>query len=155
MATIMHGVRRNFKADYSQGNYKYYKNGYTKYTKSSGKTVLDANDDASTVYLDNESRMPTKKEFTELLNKCTWKWTTLNDIKGLQVTGQNGNSIFLPAAGEYNGSKNNGTSCNYWSSSLDSTYDFYASTLTGYPSGSANVSVSYRDYGFSVRSVHP
>lgn len=44
-------------------------------------------------------RLPTKAEFDELLNRCTWIWTSYKGINGYKVTGPNGNSIFLPAAG--------------------------------------------------------
>ena len=42
-------------------------------------------------------RMPTAEEQQELLENCSWEWTTLNGVGGMQVTGPNGNSIFLPA----------------------------------------------------------
>ena len=35
----------------------------------------------------------------ELRNSCTLTWTTQNGVNGYTVTGANGNSIFLPAAG--------------------------------------------------------
>lgn len=54
-------------------------------------------------------RTPSKANLEELWSKCTWKWTTQNGVKGYKVTGPNGNSIFLPAAGYVS-----------WSSSLDS-----------------------------------
>ncbi|MBO7228047.1 MAG: hypothetical protein J6V33_10770 [Bacteroidales bacterium] len=44
-------------------------------------------------------RLPTKAEMEELKNKCTWTWITQSGVKGYKVTGPNGNSIFLPAAG--------------------------------------------------------
>ena len=44
-------------------------------------------------------RLPTKKEQDELRMWCTWHWTTLDGVDGFKVTGKNGNSIFLPAAG--------------------------------------------------------
>lgn len=44
-------------------------------------------------------RMPTKEEMYELIEKCTLKWTTIDGHNGYKVTGPNGNSIFLPAAG--------------------------------------------------------
>lgn len=40
-------------------------------------------------------RLPTNEQFEELRNKCSWSWTG----RGYKVTGPNGNSIFLPAAG--------------------------------------------------------
>ena len=44
-------------------------------------------------------RLPTKMEQDELRMCCTWQWTTLDGVDGFKVTGRNGNSIFLPAAG--------------------------------------------------------
>ena len=66
-------------------------------------------------------RMPTKKEFEELLKNCDRKWTTLNGVNGYRVTGKNGNSIFLPAAGRrYGTSLHNAVEYgNFWSSSPD------------------------------------
>ena len=46
------------------------------------------------------SRLPTRAEADELINKCKWEY---NDRKkGYKVTGPNGNSIFLPLGGEKN-----------------------------------------------------
>lgn len=50
----------------------------------------------------NGWRLPTSSEFYELRDGCTWEWTSLNGVNGYRVTGNNGNSIFLPAAGGYN-----------------------------------------------------
>ena len=44
------------------------------------KTVLDLEDDAAHVNLDGSWRMPTLAECQELLNKCTWTWTTQNGV---------------------------------------------------------------------------
>ena len=45
-------------------------------------------------------RIPTKAEFDELKEKCTWTWVNQNGRNGYKVTSKiNGNSIFLPAAG--------------------------------------------------------
>ena len=43
--------------------------------------------------------MPTDAEWTELMDQCSWTWTTISGVNGRKVTGPNGNSIFLPAAG--------------------------------------------------------
>ena len=40
-------------------------------------------------------KLPTKEQFKELKSKCSWTWKG----DGYRVTGSNGNSIFLPAAG--------------------------------------------------------
>ena len=44
-------------------------------------------------------RTPTCKELEELLNKCSWEYTTPGGVAGYKVTGPNGNSIFLPLGG--------------------------------------------------------
>lgn len=53
--------------------------------------------DAATANWGGNWRMPTKEEIEELEIECTWKWTTLNGIKGYKITGPNSNNIFLPA----------------------------------------------------------
>ena len=42
---------------------------------------------------------PTKDDMQELLNICDWSWTELNGVKGFNIKGPNGNTMFLPAAG--------------------------------------------------------
>ena len=52
-------------------------------------------------------RMPTRAEFNELLDtvNCTWAFDSLNGKMGYKITSlKNGNFIFLPAAGLYDGS---------------------------------------------------
>ena len=41
-------------------------------------------------------RMPTKREFEELVNKCTWTWMTINGVNGYKIMASNGNHIFIP-----------------------------------------------------------
>lgn len=62
-------------------------------------SVLESCDDAATVLWDKDWRLPTKEEFQELIDKCKWEWTRINYHWGYNVTGPNGNSIFLPAGG--------------------------------------------------------
>ena len=102
-------------------------------------------------------RMPTDEEWTWLMYNCTWTWS--DNPYGYTVTSKvNGNSIFLPAAGDhYWGKDSYGY---YWSSSL---HDGYSSSLhDGYSSyayllsfDSAGVDTSYSDryFGYSVRPV--
>ncbi len=78
--------------------------GMTKYNTTDGKTVLDAADDAATANWagwGGKWRMPTAAEQQELINECTWAWTTLNGMNGYRVTSKKdtSKSIFLPAAG--------------------------------------------------------
>ena len=56
--------------------------------------------DAATANWGGDWRMPTKTEQFELINNCTWSWTTQNGVEGYKVVSKrNGNYIFLPAAG--------------------------------------------------------
>lgn len=55
--------------------------------------------DVARVHWGGTWRLPTKDEFQELIDKCTWTWTSQGAHNGYKVTGKNGRSIFLPAAG--------------------------------------------------------
>ncbi len=59
----------------------------------------DGDTDIAQAKLGKGWRMPRKSEIKEMVSKCKRKWTTLNGIKGIKVTGPNGNSIFIPASG--------------------------------------------------------
>lgn len=59
-------------------------------------------------------RMPTKSEFDELMSYCNWNKTS----DGFYVTGPNGRSIFLPAAGNAGG-RQYAFAGFYWSSTID------------------------------------
>ena len=119
------------KSNYRWSTYKWY-NGrcvtMTKYcaNRSDGtvdnKTVLDPEDDVAHVKWGGTWRMPTMVELYELYTNCTWTWTTQNGVYGCKVTGPNGNSIFLPAAGcRYRTEADSrGSYSYYWSSSLGS-----------------------------------
>ena len=151
------------KTTYDYSTYKWCNGSYdtmTKYCTDSdygtvdNKTVLDPEDDAAAVNMGGSWRMPTAEEQKELIDECTWTWTTLNGVNGYNVEGSNGNSIFLPAAGcRYDGDLLDAGSLGYyWSSSLgtgdsDGAYNLHFSS----------VDVVWNDYdrssGRSVRGV--
>ena len=151
------------KSNYEWSTYKWCngsQNTMTKYCTNSdygtvdNKTVLEPEDDVAHVKWGGSWRMPTIEEQRELLNNCDWEWTTLNDVNGYRVTGPNGNSIFLPAAGFRYGTGvhyrvKNG---NYWSSSSRSEYSYSAYYLNFYDGGYF-WSTSLRFNGYSVRPV--
>ncbi|WP_314951917.1 hypothetical protein [Tannerella forsythia] len=120
------------------------------------KTTLEAADDAATRKLGSLWRMPTKEEIRELLDHCTWNWTTQDGVNGCEVKGPNGNSIFLPAAGYREGSVliNAGSEGYYWSSSLSTAISSIARRLD-FGSDGHDWYSSLRYYGFSVRPVRP
>lgn len=66
--------------------------------------------------------LPTKDEWQELIDKCSWSWTVRDGIGGRLVTGPSGKSIFLPASGvEMNQQLHIlGTTGLYWTSSMPS-----------------------------------
>ena len=120
------------------------------------KTTLEAADDAATRKLGSLWRMPTKEEIRELLDHCTWNWTTQDGVNGCEVKGPNGNSIFLPAAGYRGGSElgSAGGGGDYWSSSLSTADSRYARRLD-FDSGVLGWGNGNRYFGFSVRPVRP
>lgn len=142
------------KSSYTWSNYKYghSQNGsFSKYDTDK-KTVLESEDDAATVSLGGTWRMATYSEWKELREKCSWKWTTRNGVNGMQVTGSNGNSIFLPAAGWYDTSiTNKGTYGAYWTST-DSGVQGMASGVD-FISGDKDYSAIARCMGRSIRPV--
>ena len=155
------------KSEYRWTNYKFRTSGnsyanvtFSKYNTESGrgvldnKTRLDYSDDAARQNWGGRWRMPTKAECEELVNKCTWTWTTQGGHNGYKVTSKtNGNSIFLPAAGHRNGSSPYliGSNGFYWSSSLDNpwrAYNMYFDFDNHY-----HMDYTNRSLGLSVRPV--
>ena len=109
--------------------------------------------DAATINWSGDWRMPTITEMQELIDNCTWTWTTQNGVSGYKVTSKtNGNSIFLPAAGSRYGASltNAGNDGYYWSSRPSS--NVYAYYLTFF-SISREVRDYYRYRGYSIRPV--
>ena len=150
------------KEDYSWSTYKYCNGSYdsmTKYCTDSdygtidNKTTLEPEDDVAHVQWGGSWRMPTKAEQDELRNNCTWNWTTLNGVNGYRITGPNGNSIFLPAAGYRDGTevRFQGSDGGYLSSSLSSYHSYDAYNLHF---GSRYYDWFYY-YRYSGRSVRP
>ena len=99
-------------------------------------------------------RMPTKAEFDELLKNCDWEWTTLDGMNGYKVTGRNGNSIFLSAAGWRDGTSlyYAGVYGLYWSSTPYG-YDSRFAYGLDFGSGYLDWDRGYRNLGISVRPV--
>ena len=151
------------KSKYDWSTYKFevgtdYRGPFSKYVTLSSygtvdnKTVLDSEDDAARANWGSSWCMPTDAEWVELRENCTLTWTTQNGVNGRLVTGPNGNSIFLPAAGYRMSNLSDAGSCGYyWSSSL---YTGYKACYFEF--GSNNVkgtSDRARSYGHPVRPV--
>ena len=143
--------------DYSWVTYKWgTESNMTKYNNTDSKTTLEAADDAATAKLGSPWRMPTNDEIQELIDKCTWTWTTQDGVKGYEVKGPNGNSIFLPVAGNRTGSRldHAGVYGYYRSSSLSTGNSNKARGLY-FNSSKRGLDIFGRCYGFTVRPVCP
>ena len=103
--------------------------------------------------------MPTIVEQQELINICIWDWITQNEVKGYKVTGPNGNSVFLPAAGfmDQDGLGGVGDEALYWSSSSHSSWSYAAYVHYFYSDIVINEEdiISSRCMGHLVRPVCP
>lgn len=99
-------------------------------------------------------RCPTYDELNELRTNCSWTWTKQDGVNGYKVTGNNGNSIFLPAAGQRDSGSLNGAGSwgLYWSSSPYMYIDFTGFSL-GFNSDGHDMYYSYCSDGLSVRLV--
>ena len=100
-------------------------------------------------------RMPTKAEWQELIDNCTWKWTKQGGNRGYKVTSKkNGNNIFLPAAGCRDGSKLISIDIcgSYWSSTSSDSGTRQACALHFFLT-QHYLEYNYRHYGLSIRPV--
>ena len=72
--------------------------------------------------------MPTIDEFEELFSECTKEWVEQDGVAGYKLTGPNGNSIFLPAAGTrtQNTISGQGTNGYYLSGSINASDNQFA-----------------------------
>ena len=149
------------KKNYTWDNYKFGNNtdNLTKYNAQDQLTTLLPEDDAVHVNWGNNWRMPTEAEYQELINNITSEWVT--DYNGTGVSGrlfsaENGNTLFLPAAGiafesqflfEYSGS--------YWTASLNQEYAYqsYNLYIIGGEDEALDTYSIERFIGFPIRGV--
>lgn len=103
-------------------------------------------------------RMPTLKEYQELINNCRIVSTSIDNVRGKKITGKNGNSIFLPASGAYMifsaGDKIDngvGESVNYW---LSTPASDSKNCLYNISDDMSNV-LTYNRYDFYSMCIRP
>lgn len=154
------------KTSFSWSGYKYCNRAANKLTKyctksyygnngfTDNRTVLEYGDDAAAANLTGNWRMPTVEEWNELATNCTWTSATVKGVNGCLITGKNGNTLFLPAAGYRDGaSLYDADEAYYWTSSLDvnspdDAWFFY------FGDGHRSRYDYYRSMGRSVRPVY-
>lgn len=133
-----------------------------------GKATLSQYDDAAQQIWGGDWRMPTKEEFQELVDKCTWTY----GFGGYRITGPNGNSIWLPFSGFRkgeivfaedgkieSGTNSQGTEGYLWATAVNESNPMYASAFTYRKYN--NITQSYvfdnmtRKDGLAIRPVCP
>lgn len=121
-------------------------------------TVLQQEDDVASVAWGGDWCIPSRAQWQELLENTTNTKVTQNGVVGRRFTASNGNSLFLPAAGEFN----NGTvvDCGwYLSNTLSLTYNYNNSAWGLYFSLAWDSNHCYmasnmtRCFGHSIRPV--
>lgn len=125
-----------------------------------GETFTGTNYDVAHVKWGDQWRTPTREEWKELIENCTWAWTAIGDVCGCRATSKTtGNSIFFPAAGNMVDEKHthDQTGCFLWTSSeYDDTPDVecrnYRANLDA--TNQAADGYDYPEVGFNVRAVY-
>lgn len=105
--------------------------------------------------------MPSLEKLRELADNCIKTWTTQNGVNGQLLTGSNGGTIFLPAAGiqSWYGPNYEGKECYFWSSSFwpgdvnSGSPHWYQAYSYYFYSENTSWNTFYRYIGFSVRAI--
>ena len=105
-------------------------------------------------------RIATQSEYLELITACLWTWEERNGYYGYEITGPNGNSIFLPCTGYRRElswySSNKGY---YWTGTMRPTSSHYPYVLIfdaadkGLNTTDTGLTDPFRSYGCAIRPV--
>lgn len=150
------------KDDYTWPYYKFCSSGSSymvtkyclleKFGKVDNKKVLDPEDDVAHVEWGGTWHMPDFDNILELIEKCSWKWTSVDGVSGYKVTGPNGNIVFFPASRgkiAYNIFPAPGS---YWTRTLSENYNHQALMLSFSEEHVAYYAQDRSD-GYTVRAV--
>lgn len=151
------------KTNYTWDTYKWgIFNALSRYNDSDNKTELKDygyEDDAARAKLGKDWRIPTRSEWQELFDNCTYtkvdnyNWTSVSGwLFTSKKTNHTNKSIFLPAAGRISGSTLHSDEGHYWSASRDTekadqAWELYFAGLY------IDISTYERCSGLSVRPV--
>ena len=120
-----------------------------------GSDIAGTQYDVAHVKWGGSWRMPSHDQNKDLLDKCTYEWTTLNGVNGEKFTSKkNGGTIFLPAAGYcfHDNLSAGGMQGYYWLSTQYPSRSYYAYYLLFF-SGNVYQHLGDRSNGQSVRPV--
>lgn len=107
------------------------------------------------IQLNENWLLPTEEQYEELKSLCTWEWETENMQTGYSITGPNGGSIFLPAAGcvlEKTGYKYGNQFGYYWIGGRPMSSEAYAKELI-IGRNEINIETGRKTIGRSIRPV--
>ena len=118
--------------------------------------VLEECDDAASVLWGGGWRIPTYRQWKELIHNCTLDGPHVNGVNDWAFVGPNGNRLVLPFAGYNGGTTVSGYYGYYWSSSLYSEYpDDSGSAWLFFNEGNEyDMSFDFRNLGLTIRPVH-
>ena len=147
------------KNEYKESNYVWYNGSNAnirKYNSTDNILTLESADDVAHAEWGGDWRMPTKDEFQELLDECTWTWKDNGYEVKSNKTGFTENKIFIPAAGiiSTDGLGSVGTLGYYWTSSINSEKWFgaYGVMIMSFMKSMTDLQ---RNEGLTVRPVCP
>ena len=120
---------------------------------ASGDIYRTANDVANSAWSGSVT-LPTAADFEELFSLCSKEWTVVDGVSGYRLTGPNGNSIFLPAAGSrtINSVENAGLAGEYATGSINPTNGEFAISFRFDASGSSRTTTPLYQ-ALSIRPV--
>lgn len=128
-----------------------------------GTTITGTPYDVAHAKWGEQWRMPTREEFNELINSCTWQATGINGVTGMLGTSKvNGNTIFFPCAGNMVDDKHthDGTNAFLWTAtevefqpgaSNQECRNYRACLDVNYQMADG---YDYPEVGFNVRAVY-
>ena len=128
----------------------------TNYNRDVSEIAGNPEYDIATNLWNERWQIPTKEQWQELIDECTWEYQHDSDhnLHGYLVTGTNGNSIYLPMYNYIIGTNEPGESeypGYYWSSTEQNDYHAYCMYL--YTSSYSVNHYEYKYYRMLVRPV--
>lgn len=159
---------KSTKIKYSLDTYQFNNSSYgtiymTKYCTNSNygnndsRVVLSPDDDIAYEKWGENWRIPSKEEFQELIDSCSWSWTNLNGTDGYLVTsninGYKDKSIFLPISGCRSNYQLNSVGA-YWTNSINTDAPYCAWDLI-FEQNNIDLLYTYRYGGLTIRPVSP
>ncbi len=115
--------------------------------------IMGTSYDAASMILGRQWRLPSEMQIAELISNCKWEWQ--DEQCGYLVTGPNGNSMFLPAAGCVlrDGIKYEGQFGYYWTGESNTKNLSFAKELL-FGIGQVNIESGRKNVGRSIRAVY-